>query len=169
MKVQAGHQLHAMILDGLGTDFEDVRDLFGVLTFGDELENFALAARQLFERIGLAVNSRDGKLFVEPCGNIPPQVAFRMNRIFQRRLCLFGSRLGLLGPDFSLFRTRLCPFCAGFGLLRARLGRFGPRLGLLGARLGLFGSDFGLLHPRLGGYHKRVLILPLFTSNTCHS
>lgn len=42
MPVQAGHQFHAMIFDGLGTDFQDVADLLGVLAIGDELKNFAL-------------------------------------------------------------------------------------------------------------------------------
>ena len=45
MDMQAIHQLYAMVFDGLGTDFQDVADLFGVLTFSDELEDFALTPR----------------------------------------------------------------------------------------------------------------------------
>ncbi len=50
MNVQATHQFHAVVFDGLGADLQDFGNAFGVLAFGDELENFALPARQLFER-----------------------------------------------------------------------------------------------------------------------
>ena len=49
MAVQAGHQFHAMIFDGLGADFQDFPDLFGVLAFGDESKDFALPEGQLLE------------------------------------------------------------------------------------------------------------------------
>ena len=54
MDVQAVHKLHAMVFDGLGADLQDRGDLLGVLAFGDELEDFALPDRQLFERAFLA-------------------------------------------------------------------------------------------------------------------
>src|SRR5208282_1885463 len=40
MKVQGVHQLHTMVLDGFGADLQDLGNLFGVLAFGDELEDF---------------------------------------------------------------------------------------------------------------------------------
>ena len=49
MPVQAGHQFHAMVFDGLGTDIEDVPDLLGILAFGDELKDFALPDGQPLE------------------------------------------------------------------------------------------------------------------------
>ena len=36
MNVQSGHQLHAMVFDGLGTDLQNITDLLGVLAFGNE-------------------------------------------------------------------------------------------------------------------------------------
>jgi hypothetical protein len=56
MHVQDIHQLRAMVFDGLGADFQGFSDLLGVLAFGDKLEDFALPARQLFERAFLAGN-----------------------------------------------------------------------------------------------------------------
>ena len=50
MNVQAAHQFHAVVFDGLGTDLQEFGDAFGVLAFSDELENLALTPRQLFER-----------------------------------------------------------------------------------------------------------------------
>src|ERR1043166_7844527 len=45
MDVEAIHQLHAMVFDGLGTELEHFGDALGVLAFSDELEHLALAAR----------------------------------------------------------------------------------------------------------------------------
>jgi hypothetical protein len=42
MNVQAAHQFHAVVFDGLGTDFQDFGDALGVLAFGNQLENLAL-------------------------------------------------------------------------------------------------------------------------------
>lgn len=50
MHVQAIHQFHAVVFNGLGADLQDLGNLLGVLAFGDQLENFALPARQLLER-----------------------------------------------------------------------------------------------------------------------
>ena len=47
MQVQARHQLHAMILNGLRADFENLPDLLGVLPLGDELENFRAAGSSI--------------------------------------------------------------------------------------------------------------------------
>lgn len=41
MHVQAFHQLHAMVFDGLGTDLQEVADFLGGLAFGDQSENLA--------------------------------------------------------------------------------------------------------------------------------
>jgi hypothetical protein len=40
-----------MVFDAFGADLQDCGDLPGVPVFGDELDNVALAARQLFERL----------------------------------------------------------------------------------------------------------------------
>ena len=63
MNLQAVHQLHAMVFDGLGADLQDLADLFGILAFGDELENFALPARQVFERAFPVGNRLPGNVF----------------------------------------------------------------------------------------------------------
>ena len=49
MHVQAVHQLPAMVFDGFGADLQDFGDAFGVLAFGNQLENLPLPARQLLE------------------------------------------------------------------------------------------------------------------------
>jgi hypothetical protein len=61
MNIQAGHQLHAMVFDGLGADLQDFGDLFCVLALGDELEDFALSSRQLLERTFPVGDSFQGK------------------------------------------------------------------------------------------------------------
>jgi hypothetical protein len=50
MNVQAIHQLLAMVFDGFRTDVQGVRDLFGVFSYGNELEDFALPGRQAPKR-----------------------------------------------------------------------------------------------------------------------
>src|ERR1051326_2058178 len=52
--IQAIHQFHAVVFHGLGTDLEEFGYELGVVAFSDELEDLALAARQLFKR-GLAL------------------------------------------------------------------------------------------------------------------
>ena len=46
MHVQAIHQFHAVVFDGLGADVQNLANFFGVPAFGDELENFALPEGQ---------------------------------------------------------------------------------------------------------------------------
>ena len=48
--VQGGHQLCAMVFDGLVADFQDRSDGLGGLAFGQQLEDLALARGQLLER-----------------------------------------------------------------------------------------------------------------------
>ena len=57
MQVQARHQLHAMVFNGLGADLQHLGDLLGVLAFGNEPENLALPGGQLFERAFLVGDS----------------------------------------------------------------------------------------------------------------
>ena len=142
MNIQAIHQLHAMVFDGLGADFQDVADLFGVLTFSDELEDFALTPRQLFERAVRARNRLTWKFFGEWGGDY----RFKVNLMVDHTL---QGRLGLLGPGFGLFRARLRKFRAAFGLLGACFRRFSPGFGLLGPGFRPLGARFRLPNPRL--------------------
>ena len=157
MNVQAVHQLHAMVLDGLWADLQDRGDLLGVLAFGDELKDFTLPARQRFERAFLVGNPFQRKPFEESRGDFLRQVNFFVNHTLQDRFGLFGSSLGLLRSDFCLICARLRHFCPGFGLLRARLRQFRPGFGLLRARLRLHSPGFSLLNPRLNGGCARGL------------
>jgi hypothetical protein len=136
-----------MVFDGLGADLQDLGDLFGVLAFGNELEDLALTPRLLFERAFPVSNRLEGKFFEESRRDFLTQINFLVNHTLQGRLGLLGSRLGLLGSDFGLFRARLRQFCPGFGLLRARFRQFCPGLGLLRARFRLLSPGFGLLNP----------------------
>jgi len=145
MHVQAIHQFHAMIFDGLGTDLQDFGDLLGVLAFSDEQENFALSARQLFERVFLVGDPIQSKLVRESSEDSLAQSNLAVNHSLQGCLGLFGSRLGLFGSDFSLFRT-----C---------FRGFRPALGLLRTRFRLLSPGFGLLNPCLAaGYGRRLII-----------
>src|SRR5580658_7657619 len=74
MDVEAAHQLDAMVFDGLGADLEDVGDAFGILAFGNELENFALAGCQLFERAFPDGDSFQWKHPGQPAGNFLAEV-----------------------------------------------------------------------------------------------
>jgi len=158
MQVQASHQLHPMIFHSLGADFENVRDLFGVLAFGDELENFALAGRQLFEWTFLVGDFNHGSVGEKSRGCYRKRISSLVQALFQSRLRLFGPRLSLLCSDFGLFGPGLRLLGPGLGLLRACLCRFGPGLGLLGSRLRLLGAGFRLLNSRLvPGFARRLI------------
>ena len=138
MQVQSGHQFHAMILDRLGADFEDVRDLLGVLTFRDELENLALADCQLVERGILVGDLIHGGMLEESRGDVRMQINFLVNDAFQGGFGLLGSSFGLFGPRPGLLSPCLCLFRSDFGLFRSSLGLLGSRLRLLCPRLCLF-------------------------------
>jgi len=45
------HQLHPMMFNGLGTDFQYLRNLLGVPAFGNELEDFTLTSGQAWPRV----------------------------------------------------------------------------------------------------------------------
>jgi hypothetical protein len=167
MNLQAVHQLHAVVFDGLGADLQDLGYLFGVLAFGDELKNLALTPRQLVEWAFPVSNRFQGKFFEKSRGDFLTQINFLVNHPLQDRLDLLASRLGLLGSDFSLFCARLRQFRPGFSLFRPSLRRFCPGFGLLGSRLGLLGSGFGLLNPRFAaGYFRRLIDFYHFASVT---
>ena len=169
MNVQAVHQLHAMVFDGLGADLQGYGGLFGVLAFSNELEDLALAACQLFERAFPVSNRLQRNSFEEPGGNFRPQVNFFVDHTLQ-------DRLNLLGSDFRLFRPCLRQFGPGFRLLRARFRRFRPGPGLLRARFRLFRPGFGLfrpglclLNPRLvAGHARKPIVFFHFVSITNH-
>jgi hypothetical protein len=111
MNLQAVHQLHAMVFDGLGADLQDLGYLFGVLAFGDELENLALTPRQLVEWAFPVSKRFQGKFFEKSRGDFLTQINFRANHPLQDRLDLLGSRLGLLSSGFGLLNPR---FAAGY-------------------------------------------------------
>ena len=85
MNVQAVHKLHAMVFDGLWADLQDRGDLLGVLALGDELEDFALAARQLLEWAFLVGNCFQRKPFQESRGDFPRQINFFASDTLQDR------------------------------------------------------------------------------------
>ncbi len=159
MNLQAVHQFHAMVFDGLGADLQNFGNAFGVLASGDELEYLALTPCQLVKRTFSISDRFQGEFFEELRGDFLTQINFLVNHTLQDRLNLLGSRLGPLGSDFSLFCARLRQFCPGFSLFCARLRRFRPGLGLLGSRLGLLSSGFGLLSSRLITGRARLLII----------
>ena len=66
----AGRMLLAVVFDGLGADLRNLCDVLGVLAFGDELEDFALANRQRFERAFLVSDFTYRKFLVELRGNL---------------------------------------------------------------------------------------------------
>jgi len=152
VNVQAVHQLHAMVFHGLGADLEDFGGLLGVPAFGDELEDFALPVRQLFERAFLVGDPIHRKLFQGSFGDFRTHIKLVVNRASQDRFDLLGSRLGL-------FRPRLGYFCPGFSLLRPHLRLLNPRLGLLRPRLSPLRPRLSPFNPRVVAGHVRVLIL----------
>ena len=134
MDVQAVHKLHAMVFDGLWADLQERGDLLGVLAFGNQLENFALPDRQLFERVFPVGDRMQRKPFQEWRGESLTRVNFIVNHPLQGGFDLLGSRFGLLSSNFGLFRARFRQFCPGFGPLSACLRQFCPAPGLLGPR-----------------------------------
>ena len=83
MQIQAGHQLHAMVFNGLGADVEKVGDLLRILAFGDELKNLALATRQLFERAFRVVEFICRSFFEKLGGGFRAQITFLLHHPLQ--------------------------------------------------------------------------------------
>ena len=149
MQVEAGHQFHAVVFDGLWTHLQDLGDLLGVLAFRDESKNLALPICQLIRRIAAADDAIRGNAFQRSVGDSLMLMTGGIAHTLQSRLGLLGARLGLFGPCLRLFRACLCYFRSGLGLLRPRLSGFRPASGLLGSGLRLFRPGFSLLNARL--------------------
>src|ERR1017187_2951075 len=72
-----------MVFDGLGADLQDFSDAFGVLAFGNQLENLALPARQLFERAFPVGDPIQRKFFEESRGDFPAEINFPVKHPLQ--------------------------------------------------------------------------------------
>jgi hypothetical protein len=107
MHIQARHQLHAMIFDGLGTDLQDSGDLLGVSTFGNELEYLPLAARQMFELDCSVGDLIQRNFFEELPGYFLNQIHILLNHMLQSGLGLLRACLRGFGARFSLLNPRL--------------------------------------------------------------
>ena len=93
MQVQARHQLHAMVFDGLGANLQRLGDLLGVLAFGNKPENLALPNCQLFERAFLVNTSIPSGIFEEARGGFLAEINFLRKHILQGGLRLLDPRL----------------------------------------------------------------------------
>ncbi len=131
-----------MVFDRFWADLQYIRDLLSVLALGYELENFALAGCQPFEKAPPVDGSSDGRGCQRIRGNFLGQNDFLMHDTFQ-------GRLGLLGPGFSLFGPGYSLFGPGYSLFGPGYGLFGSGFGLFGSGFGLFGSGFALFGSRL--------------------
>src|SRR5215470_8965199 len=82
---KAIHQLGPVVFHGFGTDFENKRDGFGGLSFGDELEDFTLPFRELLERSLLMGDLLEGKLLQQPIRDFAAEIDFAAGHAFHRR------------------------------------------------------------------------------------
>jgi len=152
MDVKNVHEFQAMVLDGFRAELQAVRDAFGVLAGGDELEDFALAGRQPIEGAPVGIFSRGRGFFRREAGFHQAQSLQGGLGSFRAHFSVFGTGLGVLGAGFSLFG-------AGLGQFRPNFREFGAGFSLLGAgfrglsaAFGLFGASFG---PPGAGLRKR--------------
>ena len=68
-----------MVFDRLWAELQDVGDFLRILSFGNQLENLALPARQLFEWTLAFSDSIQGELLDEPLGDFATKIDFPVN------------------------------------------------------------------------------------------
>ena len=179
MNLQAVHQLHAMVFDGLGADLQDLGDLFGVLAFGDELEDLALPAGQLFERAFPVSNRLRGNFLrsrVEISWRRSTSLTTRCRVVSACSVRVSACSVRISACSVRVFansvRVSACSVRVSADSARVlacsvRVSACSVRASAFSVRLQPARPGFGLLNPRLvAGHIRRLIIFFHFASIT---